>query len=333
MVSPKRPLPPAALACGALLALAAAALPAASPLELTGMCDGSAAAPLDANHFAAADDERNLIAVYRRDRPGPPVFVKDMTDDLSIDPKNPEADVEGAARVGDTIYWIASHGTNEKGKARPNRRRLFATRIAPGKGGWSISLRGTAYRRLVEDLTADDRLDRFDLARAAERPAKDPLALNIEGLAATPDGHLLIGFRCPIIGGKALLVPLENPAALVDSGGPVRFGAPIELDLGGLGIRDIVLSESSGGYVIVAGPAGPEPGFSLFRWSGRPADKPAPIPGANLGDLRPEAVTVFPGTPGLLLLSDDGTRTASGVECKDVEATAERSFRMLWMER
>jgi hypothetical protein len=34
-----------------------------------------------------------------------------------------------------------------------------------------------------------------------------PGGLNIEGLAATPDGQLLIGFRNPLSEGKALLLP------------------------------------------------------------------------------------------------------------------------------
>ena len=45
-------------------------------------------------------------------------------------PKEPEADLEGATRIGDDIYWITSHGQNKNGKNRPSRHRLFATAVA-----------------------------------------------------------------------------------------------------------------------------------------------------------------------------------------------------------
>jgi hypothetical protein len=60
---------------------------------------------------------------------------------------------------------------------------------------------------------------------------------NISPLAATPDEKLLIGFRNPIPGGRALLLPLQNPIEVVREWKPVQFGTPIELDLKGLGIR------------------------------------------------------------------------------------------------
>ncbi len=50
-----------------------------------------------------------------------------------------------------------------------------------------------------------------------------------------------VGFRAPLVppksGGKALIVP--NFDRIVSSGTKAAFGTPIELDLGGLTIRDI----------------------------------------------------------------------------------------------
>ena len=59
---------------------------------------------------------------------------------------------------------------------------------------------------------------------------------NIEGLASTPEGALLIGLRNPLRHGRALLVPLLNPDEVIE-GGRARFGAPVELDLQQRGIR------------------------------------------------------------------------------------------------
>jgi hypothetical protein len=56
-------------------------------------------------------------------------------------------------------------------------------------------------------MDRDPRLRRFHLAAAAHRPAEAPDGLNIEGLAATPAGSLLIGFRNPLPGGRALARP------------------------------------------------------------------------------------------------------------------------------
>ena len=33
----------------------------------------------------------------------------------------PEADIEGATRVQDRVYWITSHGANNDGEVRPSR--------------------------------------------------------------------------------------------------------------------------------------------------------------------------------------------------------------------
>src|SRR5438094_602992 len=76
-------------------------------------------------------------------------------------------------------------------------------------------------------------------------------ALSIEGLASTPDGALLIGFRNPITDdGKALVARLKNPDQVV-AGQPAEFGKPITLDLGGLGIRS--MERRGDEYLIVAG--------------------------------------------------------------------------------
>lgn len=70
---------------------------------------------------------------------------------------------------------------------------------------------GRIYTRLLNALLAADTLAPYRLATAAQRAAEAPGGLNIEGLAATPEGTLLIGLRNPLRQGRALLVPLLNP--------------------------------------------------------------------------------------------------------------------------
>jgi hypothetical protein len=91
---------------------------------------------------------------------------------------------------------------------------------------------GAPYKHLLEDLLAAPQLKDYKLEEAAKLSPEAEGGLNIEGLAATPAGGLLIGFRNPIRRGKALIVPLNNPAGVVE-GARADLGDPIELDLEG----------------------------------------------------------------------------------------------------
>src|SRR4051794_30807206 len=186
-----------------------------SPLTHTSMCDASAAVAVGADQFVVANDEDNVLRVYRTDQSGGPVASFPMDSFLDVEPEHPEADIEGAARIGDRIYWITSPGRNKDAKMRPNRRRLIATEVRETGGRITLTGVGTPYKDLLKDLTKDSDLDAFRLDAAAEEAPEDEGGLNIEGLAATPRGHLLIGFRNPIRKGRALLIPLKNPDEVI----------------------------------------------------------------------------------------------------------------------
>ncbi len=165
----------------------------------------------------------------------------------------------------------------------------------------------------------------YRLARAAQRAAEAEGGFNIEGLAATPEGTLLIGLRNPLRQGLALLVPLLNAGELIE-GARARFGNPVEIDLGQRGIRSIERVGES--YLIAAGPPADEGTFALFRWSGRAGEAAAMITGIDLGDLRPEALFAIPGSKSVQVLSDDGGIKVGGVECKKLPA-GRQTFRSL----
>lgn len=317
-----------------LLAARALAAPAAVPLEFRGMCGASAAVPVAHLGFLVASDEDSVLRLYRADAPGLPVATFDLAPYLGLDRKHPETDLEGAARVGDLAYWIASHGRNADGKLRPSRQRFFATRLleASGTGTVRVELEGTPYEHLLPDLIAEPRLRDFRLAEAATRAAKEPGGLNIEGLAATPEGQLLIGFRSPTPQGRALVVPLANPADL-GRGGRARFGDPLLLDLGGRGVRDLVLHH--GGYLVAAGPATGEGSHRLYRWAG-PGHAPVALREPGYKNFNAEALVVFPTASAtgarVLVVSDDGGRKLDGEKCKDTQDPALRRFRARWLE-
>jgi hypothetical protein len=209
-----------------------------------------------------------------------------------------------------------------------DRRQFFATDILSSGDRLTLVPIGTAYRDLVAALAAHPALKRFHLGKAARTDAKAPGGLNIEGLTATPDGRLLLGFRNPIPGGLALLVPLRNPDDVI-AGKPARLGGPILLNLGGLGVRSIDRTTDDEGYLIVAGPSGEGGPFRMYRWSGFTGSAPVPVSGVDFAGLHPEAL-VMPQRPrdSVMVLSDDGATLIDGVECKSAPA-AKKRFRSI----
>jgi hypothetical protein len=293
--------------------------------QLSGACDASAGVAITDDLFVAADDETNRLRIYSRSQGGAPVFELPLDRFLRVERREPEADLEGAARVADVIYWIGSHGRNQKGELRASRRRFFATRIVsvdPPR----IEPMGAAYDGLLPDFENAPLLEKFDLEEASELAPKEKNALNIEGLCARPDGSLLIGFRNPVPKKKALLVPLLNPAELVNGKDlHARFGEAIRLNLDGRGIRDMV--ERAGSYYIIAGASGSGSRFELYQWDG--AESISLLHKWEKHMFNPEAILALPGK-NLFVLSDDSSKHGL-LSCKDLPAVS-RTFRGVVVE-
>jgi hypothetical protein len=295
-----------------------------------GICDASAVIPLPPHHQIVADDEDNILRIYDRNQGGSAVWRLDLSPFLGVDPKEPEVDIEAAARVGERIYWVSSHGRNRTGKFRGSRHRFFATEVRAGDRHPMVIPVGVAYQQLLGDLLSDPRYAGFDLARAASLPPKSSGALSIEGLAALPDGRLLLGFRNPQPGGRALLVPLENPSEVI-TGRRALFGAPLLLDLDRRGIRGLgTLGED---IVIAAGAHdnAPRTQFFTFQIDGREA---RPIRGPATADLNPEAIEFLPDPTRVawLIASDDGSMRIGKRECKKLKDPSQKRFRTVEME-
>jgi hypothetical protein len=295
-----------------------------------GMCDPSASISVGNDLFLAASDEDNVLRLYHRREGGAPIAHFDLTKFLDTTKKSPEADIEGATELGGKVYWITSHAPNKDGKERPNRYRLFATEIKGDGKTAEVAPVGQPYKNLLSDMLTMPELEKYGLAEASKRPPKARDALNIEGLSATPDGKLLIGLRNPIPAGKALIVPLENPADVIE-GKPAKFSPPIELELGDLGIRSIEYSPARKAYVVVAGAFDGEDRSRLFLWSGNPSDAPKPVEGVNFEGWNPEALVFYADDADRIqILSDDGGLKTNGVRCKDMPEESRR-FRSGWI--
>ncbi len=284
-------------------ASAAAVIPAATRFHI-GRSDASTAVSVDANYMFVADDENQALRLYNRTTSGVSVNSFDYTSSLGLTdisggiPR--EVDIEGSAKSGSRIYWLGSHDNSSSGNNRPNRSRIFATDLS-GSGSSAILSYVGRYDNLKTDLLSWDQnnvhglgADYFGLVASAavgvipESP--DGSGFNIEGLEFAPDNTTAyVCFRAPIIPvtsrTKALIVPVTNFAALF-SGNPTTgvsaiFGTPIQLDLGGRGIREMK-KNASGEYIIIAGPVDAATdiapsNFVLYSWTGNAGDAPYPL--------------------------------------------------------
>ena len=333
-----------------------------------GASDASAAVLVNKDTFIVADDENNVLRIYKTNNPSIPVSSLDLSMFLAVDPEHPETDIEGATMVGDRIYWITSHGRNKNGKMRTSRYRFFATDVKVQNQHVTITPVGIPCRTLVHNLVKTNVARQLGLENVTrfnqnlKKQQREILApkragLNIEGLCASADGNsLFIGFRNPrpydqkTLHASALVVPLINHRLVIEKGGQPVFGAPILWNLGGLGIRSMEYSTFHKAYFIVAGPHNEVSTFALYRWSGEKKTQPTLVMEISTvkNDFTPEALAVFKDSNRLLLLSDDGTiefnvsnpsecmagELLPGGKCKNKHLTdaSKKQFKSAWLQ-
>lgn len=324
----------------------------------TGKADASTVIAIDADNMLVADDEDQTIRLYDRDQSGLPLASFNFTANLGLTdisggiPR--EVDIEASAQNGNRIYWLASHSNASSGNDRPNRSRLFATDISGAGSSATLSYVGR-YDGLKTDLINWDSsgahglgTNFFGLAASAETgvipETPDGSGFNIEGLVFAPDDTTAyISFRAPIVPAnnrtKALIVPVTNFASLVSgnpSTGPAIFGTPIQLNLGGRGIREIK-KNAANEYLIMAGDAGGAGNFAAYSWTGNPADAPV-LRSSVLTGLNPESIVEVPvglnslsslAAVQVQLVSDNGDDIyyGDGVAAKDLANNEFKKFR------
>ncbi|HKX62906.1 MAG TPA: DUF3616 domain-containing protein, partial [Verrucomicrobiae bacterium] len=328
----------------------------------TGISDASTAIPIDAKWMFVGDDENQTLRIYSRVESGGPVAginfnsVLGLVDFYDDNPNTPkEVDIEGSTRVGRRIFWLGSHSHSADTQERTNRARLFATDSSGTGTNMQLAYVGR-YDYLKLDLLEWDQnnhhgkgADYYGFAASAavgvDPKTPDGSGFNMEGLCMAPGGgtEAYLAFRAPLIPperAKALIIPVTNFATLAAQGGPpgsARFGPPIELNLGGRGIRSI---EGIGtNFLIVAGPPGagsylPPPGnFRLFTWSGRPTEAPQERT-ADLTNLNVEGIVEVPAgawtaATKFQLVTDGGTNVYYGddIPAKQLRVREFKKFR------
>jgi hypothetical protein len=349
----------------ALLAYAASAPGRPGAKWHTGVSDASTAIAIDANWMIVGDDENQVLRTFSRTRSGGAVAEHDFSPDLKlIDrytnglPK--EVDIEASTRVGNRLFWLGSHSHAFDATERTNRARLFATDLSGSGTNAQLKYVGHYNYLKVDLLEWDAHNDHgkganyyglVDSGAIGVNPKEpDGSGFNLEGLAMAPGSttNAYLGFRAPLVPpdarALALVVPVRNFARLATKGGgqgSALFGPPIELNLGGRGIRSM---EGIGtNYLIIAGPPGagdhlPPPGnFRLFTWSGQPDDVPQERD-ADLTGLNPEGIVEVPPGPWTAtnlfqIVSDNGTNEyyGDGIQAKHLGAPQFKKFRVDWL--
>ncbi|MEU9096297.1 DUF3616 domain-containing protein [Streptomyces sp. NPDC048361] len=326
-------------------AASAAVQNAADTRYLTGSSDASAAVDVGGGYTVVADDESNTLRLYDRSASGAPVKTWDFSSQLGV---SKEIDIEGAARVGNTIYWTGSLGNNKDGAYKPDRNTVFTTTVTGSGASTQLALAGS-YKKLRDSLVAWDHAngDRFGFAAgtADGQVPKQIDGFNVEGLEFAPGSTstAYIGFRAPLVppagGGKALIVPVTNFDKVVGSGAKPVFGSAIQLDLGGLSIRDI-RKNAADQYLIVAGSWAADDNsdpYAVYSWDGVAGHTPvkrADLPTSDPGGW--EAVVDVPDLSQAgakaQFITDDGSADlyGDGTEAKDLTHPEWKKSRATW---
>ncbi|WP_424214380.1 hypothetical protein ACN20G_21195 [Streptomyces sp. BI20] len=306
---------------------------AADTRYLTGASDSSAAVDVGGGYVIVADDESNVLRLYNGSVSGAPLRSWDFSSQLGV---SKEVDIEGATLVGDTIYWTGSLGNNKDGEYKAPRNSVFTTKLT-GTGASAQLAYGRSYTSLRQDLVAWDKANGnrygFAAGTAAGQVPKQIDGFNVEALEFAPGSTTTayLGFRAPLApavpGGKALIVPVTNMDKVLGTGAKPVFGAGVELDLGGLALRDL-RRNAAGQYLILAGSWAADDNtdpYALYQWDGIAGH--APVKRLDLPTTDPggwEAIVATPdlSAPGarVQLLTDNGSADlyGDGTEAKDL---------------
>lgn len=246
-----------------------------------GAADASTAVALDGLFMLVGDDEGNALRVYHREGG---TALKEIDFGTYLGLNDAEFDLEGSTRVGDTLFFIGSHGNNKSGVDQNNREWLASAKVSGTGADTTLAFTGK-FNGLESALVAWDQtnahglgVDHFGFAAASAAGTPETnTGFGVEGLTSSADGKALwIAFRAPVTGDAAahtaLIVQLTNPADVLAGTAVPTFGPAIALDLGGRAIRSID-KNAQGQYLVLAGPSGAASAdvaddFQLYVWDG-----------------------------------------------------------------
>ena len=276
---------------------------------LTGLYEPSSIQQLADGRFLVVEDEKN--------HPFSLVTIN-VAGDVTSTPLLPPAGDDAAWKLDDLealaldqagfVYALTSHSRDAAGDEKKARDKLVRFRVEGGRMVDPMLVRG-----LKPALVAAHPV----LAAAAGIPdVKVSGGFNIEALEISADGRqMLVGFRSPLLGQRAIIACVENPSAIFERGEPPRIARDlVTLDLGGDGIRSLAYLPALDGHLVISGPvASQQVHFQLWFWSGHPGAPARRVSVAGLpGFERAEGVcpAVIDGRQRVIIVSDDGNRKA-----------------------
>jgi hypothetical protein len=294
------------------------------------------------------DDEYNELSLYNRKQSGMPLATYDPTASLNLpEPDAPEVDIEASCKspsIANRVYWMGSMSNSKSGEQKPNRDRLFATDLTGADASSKLSVVG--YVALRAQIVAWGNSYGYNLTASTKTGVipKQIDGFSLEGMEFAPDQKTLyLGFRTPFVPTtkrtKALICPLLNFETWFNGGAPksnASFGTPIELDLGGRGVRSMG-KNANNEYIIVAGAFDGTQDFALFRWTGLATDIPVRYMQADLSGLNPEGIVEVPNSlpvdASIELINDNGTADwyNDDTESKDLSTFEFQKFATTWV--
>ncbi|NWF36031.1 DUF3616 domain-containing protein [Mariprofundus sp. KV] len=177
-----------------------------------------------------------------------------------------ELDIEGVAVEGEKIYVVGSHALARKrlkpeASHKKNLQRQATIKQEPGRKQLFRLTLGSNNSVIKREQISLEKIIRNDpvLAPFAAIPSKEN-GIDIEAVAAKK-GALYLGFRGPVLRGGFV------PVMQLDFDAPEKSYRLLYLNLGGLGIRDMV--SVADGFLLLAGPVAELPNeYRLYHWNG-----------------------------------------------------------------
>lgn len=227
----------------------AAAATGLAPLGSAPLCEPSAAirAPWDASRVIVADNEVDDALFELELRPDGLLEVRGT---LPMPSKRRPHDIEALTALSDgALLVVGSHSRNKSCEVKKNRQRLRVLARAEATGALEevaaidheVHAQALADpARCLETWFEPGTAGAEGVCTAlAEAEAADGCgALNIEGAMLLPGGHLWLGLRAPLRERRALA--LRIPEAQLRGGAALRTDAVVELELGGLAVRELL---------------------------------------------------------------------------------------------
>ena len=255
-------------------------------------------------------DGRVLVAEDEGDQPLHLFSIVSATSGLSLKTFGPttsnlKADDLEAAELGGKgeVVLMTSHSVTKNGERKKKREKLIRLHLKDQQG---VKL------GVIDDLAP---ALKKHLSQTLSMSGKVLDELNIEGIAYRPEPKaLLIGFRSPLDGGKAIVITLLDYDKMIDDGASPEFSkGVILLDLDGAGIRGFAYDQKNDRYFI-AGEAPNKKGklrSRVWSWSGVADDKPVRLKLPKIKGMKNVeglAIVTHEGSDYLLFVCDNGKK-------------------------